>query len=92
MKLIIAVVSEAITTRLLQKLSEEGFPTTKMASRGGFFKKGNATLLVDLGGEELHRCVEVMRSVVADHPSRSRDEKVADLNIFVVKMDGHRRV
>ena len=51
MKLIIAIVQDEDSSRLVSKLMQKGFGVTKLATTGGFLKSGNTTLL--LGVEDV---------------------------------------
>jgi len=46
MKLIVCVVSDKDSHKLLEELIKEGHRATKLASTGGFLKEGNTTLLI----------------------------------------------
>lgn len=46
MKLIIAVVQDKDSNRLINALGEQNFQTTKLATTGGFLKEGNTTLMI----------------------------------------------
>lgn len=46
MKLIIAVVQDKDSSRLINALSNENFQTTKLATTGGFLKEGNTTIMI----------------------------------------------
>ncbi|MCL6562802.1 MAG: cyclic-di-AMP receptor [Firmicutes bacterium] len=69
MKLIIAVVQDRDAHTAMAELSRRGFGATKLASTGGFLRKGNSTLLV--GVEE--RDVEVVLTILR-RTSRVRQE------------------
>ena len=66
MKLIIAVVQDEDSSRLLSVLMQQGFGVTKLATTGGFLKAGNTTLLLgvepDLSG--LHVGEDGLRPVL----------------------------
>ena len=53
MKLIVAVVQDKDSVRLVEALVEKGYRSTKLASTGGFLKSGNTTLLI---GVEENMC------------------------------------
>ncbi len=46
MKLIIAIVQDEDSSRLLTSLMNDGFGVTKLATTGGFLKAGNTTLMI----------------------------------------------
>ena len=52
MKLIIAIVQDDDASKLIDKITENGFRVTKLATTGGFLKAGNTTLMI--GVEEKH--------------------------------------
>ena len=52
MKLVIAIVQDDYSVELIEALNEAGHMVTKLATTGGFLKKGNTTLLT--GVEESH--------------------------------------
>ena len=57
MKLIIAVVQDEDSTRLINKLLENGFGATKLATTGGFLMAGNMTLLIGTEDEKVDACI-----------------------------------
>jgi uncharacterized protein YaaQ len=61
MKLMIAVIRDVDDEPLTSRLTERGFRITRMASTGGFLRKGNITLLIGLPDEHVDRAVEIFR-------------------------------
>ena len=61
MKLIIAVVQDKDSTKLLGDLVDNNFRATKLATTGGFLKSGNTTFLI--GTEELrvNKALEIIK-------------------------------
>ena len=61
MKLIIAVVQDKDSTKLLSDLVDNNFRATKLATTGGFLKSGNTTFLI--GTEELrvNKALEIIK-------------------------------
>lgn len=53
MKLVVAVVQDYDTGRLLTALSEERIGATRIASAGGFLRAGNTTILIGVEDERL---------------------------------------
>ena len=53
MKLIIAIVQDEDDSRLINKLMNEGFGATKLATTGGFLRSGNTTLLTGVEDEKI---------------------------------------
>ncbi len=63
MKLIIAIVQDEDSSRLLSKLMQNGFGVTKLATTGGFLKAGNTTLLLGVSEEKIDEAIKIIESV-----------------------------
>jgi uncharacterized protein YaaQ len=61
MKLIIAVIRDVDDPPLTERLTRQGLRFTRMASTGGFLRKGNVTLLIGLPPERIEEAVETFR-------------------------------
>lgn len=62
-KLIIAVVQDEDSSRLLSVLMQQGFGVTKLATTGGFLKAGNTTLLLGVDDSRLDEAIGAIESV-----------------------------
>lgn len=63
MKLIIAIVQDEDSTRLVSTLMKEGFSVTKLATTGGFLRAGNTTLLLGVDDEKIRAAMDVIEHV-----------------------------
>ena len=63
MKLIIAIVQDEDTSRLVSSLMSEGFGVTKLATTGGFLRAGNTTLLVGVEDDKYDAAMAVIEKV-----------------------------
>ena len=63
MKLIIAIVQDEDSSRLLSELMQQGFGVTKLATTGGFLKAGNTTLLLGVEEERIQDALKIIESV-----------------------------
>ncbi len=63
MKLIVAVVQDKDSIRLVEALVEKGYRATKLASTGGFLKSGNTTLLIGVEEKYVPKVIDVIREV-----------------------------
>ena len=63
MKLIIAIVQDEDSSRLVSQLMNDGFGVTKLATTGGFLRAGNTTLLIGVDDEKLHSVMEIIEQV-----------------------------
>lgn len=61
MKLIIAVVQDKDSNRLINALNEENFQTTKLATTGGFLKEGNTTLMIGCQDEYIDQVLKIIK-------------------------------
>lgn len=61
MKLIIAVIQDKDTNRLINSLSEKNFQTTKLATTGGFLKEGNTTLMIGCQDEHVEEALDIIK-------------------------------
>ena len=62
MKLIVAVVQDEDSIRLINKLMEHGFGATKLATTGGFLRSGNTTLLTGVEDDKLDEAMKLIES------------------------------
>jgi uncharacterized protein YaaQ len=63
LKLVIAIVHDEDAGLLVDKLNEDQFRVTKLASTGGFLKSGNTTLLIGVEKEKVDSVLESIKSV-----------------------------
>jgi uncharacterized protein YaaQ len=61
MKMIIAVVQDKDSHRLLNELVENNFGTTKLASTGGFLKSGNTTFMIGTEDERVDQAIQIIK-------------------------------
>ncbi|MCM3740074.1 cyclic-di-AMP receptor [Oceanobacillus luteolus] len=61
MKLIMAVIQDKDSNRLVNALGDEDFKTTKLASTGGFLKEGNTTLMIGCNDDQVDLALKVIR-------------------------------
>ena len=62
-KLIIAIIQDEDTSRLINELMTEDFRVTKLATTGGFLRAGNTTLLVGVEDDKLDKAMSVIEKV-----------------------------
>ncbi|MDI3316201.1 MAG: cyclic-di-AMP receptor [Bacillota bacterium] len=63
MKLVIAVVQDKDSGRLLSALVDRGHSATKLASTGGFLREGNTTLLIGVEDDEVEEVLHLIGEV-----------------------------
>jgi uncharacterized protein YaaQ len=60
-KLCVIIVSDSDADRLMQRLVEGGFPATKVASTGGFLRRGNVTIFSGVTDERVDEVMSLVR-------------------------------
>lgn len=63
MKLIIAIVQDEDSSRLIGNLMNEGYSVTKLATTGGFLRSGNTTLLLGVDESKFDGAMAVIEKV-----------------------------
>ena len=63
MKLIIAIVQDEDSSRLVSNLMNEGYSVTKLATTGGFLRAGNTTLLLGVDEEKFDGAMHIIEKV-----------------------------
>lgn len=90
MKLILAIIQDHIAQDVLNELSENKIRATKLSSTGGFFRKGNTTILIGIEEEKLDRVKETILNISKN--KETVDDKTANTVMFVLNMDQFIRV
>jgi len=75
MKLIVAVIQDKDSMRLIEALVEKGHRATKLASTGGFLREGNTTLLIGVEEDRLDEVVSLIKKTC-----RSREQLVTPIS------------
>lgn len=60
MKLVLAIVSNDDSSKVLKGLVKENFFVTKLATTGGFLMTGNTTFLIGTNDEKVPRIIEII--------------------------------
>ncbi len=82
-RLVIAILRNADGEEVLQALLDAGFRVTRIASTGGFMRRGNSTMLI---GAEKGR-VETAVQLIREHSAPAIDPGLKRATIFVLKVD-----
>lgn len=62
MKLLISIVQDADVNFLMDGLTDSGYRVTRLATTGGFLKKGNTTLLIGVEENDLDDVLEIIEA------------------------------
>jgi uncharacterized protein YaaQ len=82
MKMIIAILRDDDVDAIVHALTAEDFRVTRVASTGGFFRKGSTTLLIGVEDEQVEAGIQVLRQYL---PPKLTAEKRA--TVFVVPVE-----
>ncbi|NJO84545.1 MAG: hypothetical protein HC828_18430 [Blastochloris sp.] len=63
MKLLVFVTTDNVADATVDALVEQGFRVTRLASTGGFLRKGNTTLLVGVEEAAVDRAAAIVKRV-----------------------------
>ncbi len=88
MKLVIAILHHTDGEQILQALTEAHFSVTRIASSGGFLRRGNATLLIGLQAEQVPAVVQLIR----EHSAPPVDPGLKRATVFVLNVERHEQV
>ncbi|MTI96828.1 MAG: hypothetical protein FH749_15350 [Firmicutes bacterium] len=74
-KLVVAVIQDKDSVKLMETLVDNGFRATKLASTGGFLKAGNTTMLIGVEHDQLQQVVDIIKNVC-----QSREKMVTTMS------------
>jgi uncharacterized protein YaaQ len=83
MKLIIVILSDESADEVISALLAEEYRVTRVASTGGFLRRGNTTLFIGTPAEQVDGALEIIRA----RSSAPRDSAQGKATVFVLKVD-----
>ena len=86
MKLIIAIIRDEINETILQSLIQADFRATRIASTGGFLRRGLTTLMIGVEDDKVEGAIEIIKEQSSpDIHSNQRNATVfvLDVNQFL---------
>ncbi|NLV76926.1 MAG: hypothetical protein GX023_08095 [Tissierellia bacterium] len=94
MKLIIAIVQDEFSNKVIKALMNNKYRTTKLSSTGGFLKSGNTTLLIGVEDGEVDKVIDIIEKECKDTKvMKGQDEvTVGGANLFVLDMEDFRKL
>lgn len=94
-KLIISVIQNEVADAVVDALLEADFRATRLASTGGFLRRGNTTLLVGADEDQVERVLELVRTSARSGaaPADAGDSSVsAAATVFVLDLEEYQRL
>ena len=86
--MIIAVVRDMDEEAIVKALLEKHFRVTQIASNGGFFHRGNATLMIGVSEERVDLAIQTIR----EYCEPTLDLAVKHATVFVLNIDHFEQV
>jgi uncharacterized protein YaaQ len=83
MKLILVILNDAESDTILKALLDEGYRVTRIASTGGFLRRGSSTLMIGVEAEKVEKAIQLIH----EHTPPSMDPGVKRVVVFVLKVD-----
>ena len=87
-RLIVAILRDADGEEVLQALLDDDFRVTRIASTGGFMRRGNSTLLIGAQKERVDAAVQIIRH----HSAPTIDPGLKRATVFVLKVDQFQQI
>ncbi len=96
-KLVIAVIQNEVADTVVDALLEADFRTTRLASTGGFLRRGNTTLMIGADEDQVDRVLDLIRqharstSAPAEGPADGVTQPAA-ATVFVLDLEEYQRL
>jgi uncharacterized protein YaaQ len=93
-KLIIAVVQNEDADAVVDALLEEEFRATRLASTGGFLRRGNTTLMIGADEEQVDQVLELIKQHAhAGAAGQAQQQSApAAATVFVLDLEEYQRL
>jgi uncharacterized protein YaaQ len=88
MKLIITIISDQDNEPVSQALIGKGFRVTRIASTGGFFRRGSSTLMIGVNDEKVTEAIQLIRNAV----SSAGDPSLPRATFFVLNVENFTQI
>jgi uncharacterized protein YaaQ len=82
-RLVIAILRDAGGEDVLKALLEADFRVTRIASTGGFMRRGTSTFLIGVEKERVEATIQLIR----EHSAPAIDPSLKRATVFVLKVD-----
>jgi uncharacterized protein YaaQ len=83
MKLIIAILRDEDSDNIIETLIKNEFRVTRIASTGGFLRKGMTTMMIGIEDEKVDEVFQIMR----DNCAPVADNGIRRATMFVLNVD-----
>lgn len=93
-KLIISVVQNEDADAVVDAMLEEDFRATRLASTGGFLRRGNTTLMIGADEDQVDKVLDLIRTHArsGSAPVGSGASQPAAATVFVLDLEEYQRL
>jgi len=93
-KLIIAVVQNEDADNVVDALLEAEYRATRLASTGGFLRRGNTTIMIGVQDEQVDAVLDLIRGQARSRQSGESNAPVqtAAATVFVLDLEDYQRL
>jgi uncharacterized protein YaaQ len=88
MKMIVCILQDSDKDHVVKALNDEGFQVTVLPSTGGYFRRGNSTLMIGTDDD----CVDQAITIIKETSQHPEDLGLKRATVFVLKVDRHEQV
>ena len=94
MKLIIAVVQNEDADAVVDALLDARYRATRLASTGGFLRRGNTTIMLGVQDEQVDDVLEIIKQKSHPRPVASQEgnQVRAGATVFVLELEQYERL
>ena len=82
-RLIVAILRDTDSEEVLKALLDANFRVTRIASSGGFFRRGTSTFLIGVEKEHVETAIQLIR----EHSAPAIDPGLKRVTVFVLKVN-----
>ena len=94
-KLVIAVIQNEVADTVVDALLEADFRTTRLASTGGFLRRGNTTLMIGADESQVDYVLDLIRQTARSGmapPDNVEGISPAAATVFVLDLEEYQRL
>ncbi len=94
MKLIIAVVQNEDADNVVDALLEAEYRATRLASTGGFLRRGNTTIMIGVQDEQVDTVLDLIRGQARSRQAGENNAPIqtAAATVFVLDLEDYQRL
>jgi uncharacterized protein YaaQ len=87
MKLILAILRDEDLETVSHELISAGFRVTRIASTGGFWRRGNTTVMMGVDDDKVDQAIQIMK----DKTTQPTEKDAHRVTLFVLNVAHHER-